>query len=228
MPELRHPNDFPAKALETETSAELAHLQVNRTCLVEAIRAFQTYFNRWRSGEPADETEGTIRLALFRDGLVQSMACFNKNPAKRREFLIPAEAFDGIEGWEEFYAWMLDLRNCYAAHNVGAKRNSQPVVLIDPRTDEVVGVGSFDVHYQGESLEAEGSIAAFCNTALKHVNARIKEAQARLWAEASALSREERQALPVARNVVPGRNDITTGRDRYRKKTKDFEPPQKD
>lgn len=216
------PVTMTGKRLETASAAEYAEMHVNRACIVEAMNAFKYYFARWRAGEPgADEEEIAIRLALFRDGLVQIMAVFTTNPDKRDRFLIPSEAFAGTEGWEEYYQWILGLRDCFAAPSAGAKCNVEPVVMIHPDTAEVERVGHLTTRYHGEGLEAEQCLAMFCKAALRNVDTRLKALEEKLLEEAKALSPEERAGLMNAQNVIPGPEDIRTGRTRYRKKTKD-------
>jgi hypothetical protein len=214
----------PAKRLDTASAATLASMVVNEACISEAGWAFKFYFDRARTGEPIGQEDATVRRALFRDGLLQVMACFTTNSKKRDEFLLPSEAFAGVEGWEEFYKWMLGLRNSYAAHNFGTMRTVEPVVVIHPATSEVQGVGHLSAHAFPPGVDAEESVMSFCKSALQHVRARILEIEVQLLSEASALSKDALKKLPAARNVIPGREDLRTGRKKYRAKTKDFRP----
>lgn len=209
----------PAKLLETATASEHSELQIISRCIEEASLALKMYFVRFQHGLPENEEEAAIRRALFRDGLIQIMACFSTNPNKRDRYLIPSEAFDGQQGWEPFYKWMLDLRDGYAAHNFGAQRLADSIVFLDSDTGQVAGVGIITVGFDGPS-EGEASFSAFCGTAMRHAKSRMEQASAKLLAEAQALSKAELEALHDAALVVPGAEDVKTSREKYRTKTK--------
>ena len=206
------------KRLTSPSAIEFAEMHLIRECLDEAGRAFKLYFKLLADKAAIKESDNTVRLALFRDGLVQIMACFSTNPTKRSNFLIPSEAFAGIEGWQEFYKWMRDYRDAFAAHNFGVKRQSEAIGIFNSDTNEFLGVGHFTMMSQGEDLGAEHSIRLFWSAAARHVKTRIADLEAVLIEEAKKLSPPEIAALEPARLVVPGNQDIRTSREKYRKR----------
>jgi len=221
MAESIPPEATKAKRLETASAEELAEMIIHRECLAEGIKALKLYFAKLKGNDqPTDEDDATIRTALFRDGIVQVMACFTTNASKRDRYLLPSEAFAGIEGWGDMYKWMHEYRDGYAAHNFGPRRMAEAVVMLDRETNDVVGVGDFSLITVGEGIEAEKSIAQFCMAALRHCEARIADLRDRLMAEAKAMSPEERAALLDARLQVPEHSDAKISRQKHRMKTK--------
>ena len=209
------PPTRPSKRLETASSTEFGEMTLMHQCLIASAKAFEIFFERVKNGPPDEAVEAAIATALFRDGIVQFMACFNSNVAKRNCFLIPSEAFGDIAGWESYYQKLYDLRNAYAAHNHGAQRQYDVFAVVD----EHGVIQAFSVAFAmlaGFSILERDQLMYFMDAALRHADARRIEAEDKVLAEVRALTPDEIAALPDAEMIAPSDAQTKMTRDRYR------------
>ena len=205
-----------AKKLETPSCHEFVEMNIIHECLLEAAAAFGLYYDRLRLGDAETAAEKTIRKALFRDGLIQFMACFHTTPRLRGRYLVPAEAFSSVNGWEEAFSWLYDLRNNYAAHIHGVSRLGEVAAHFDPETKDVLAIGRLHMTRLPPGLENEEPIKRLCGLAFANVNQRIEQLDNQISEEADGLTLEQKAALGELTLTVS--DDLHLGRDEYRKK----------
>lgn len=207
-----------SKRLETELATEYAEMHIIQACLAEGDRAMALYFHRMRNGLDNNPNEVAISQSLFRDAIVQIMGCFTTNLEKRNQFLIPQEAFDGLNGWPEFYRWMLDYRDAYAAHNFGIHRMCEATATVNTETGEVVQIGHLQSMHIGPMDDVKTSMHTFISRANDHVGVRINELHAKLLVEVQSMPPDEFAKLGPPRLVIGGPEDLRLSRGKYRKK----------
>ncbi len=221
------------KLFNTPLAAEHAEMQILRSCLGEGMQALNLYFEMVTAkeeslarGEPDHLHEETIRRALFRDGVIQVMSCFNSNPDKRDRFLLPEEALAGVEDWQTTYQWLHDVRDAYAAHNFGVQRFAQTVLLVEPQSSAIVAVGYQCTMMQGPRPNRQKAIKDLCEAALIHVVRRWQELETKVKEEARKLSPAEIQSLDPPHDFMAPPDAIKVDRAKYRSTPKGARRPQ--
>lgn len=92
----------------------------------------------------ASAADNLVMAAVFRDIIVQFVACFEK----RRHALTIAAVYADCTGADEYFKWLRELRNSYAAHAYGAARQCKIGVAVDSEGN-YLGVGHLMAVYQG-------------------------------------------------------------------------------
>jgi hypothetical protein len=93
----------------------LQHHDINHA--IEAIRI-------WSSPLPglSEAAARVVRTSLFRDAIVQFVGCFDKSDKQYR--LVREDVFPRTGSAEEYFQWLLALRDTFAAHRFGPLRQA--------------------------------------------------------------------------------------------------------
>ena len=190
---------------ETKELAELLLFQHDVQTSIESLRL-------WTTKQPAfasSPDDNIIAAALFRDSVVQFIGCFDASaPFKLSSDIIYA----GHDGAREYFQWLKDIRDAYAAHKFGRERQCV-VGIVQMPTGRVVG--HMTSIYQGlNDNDGAHEIAAFMNITLQQINFRIRVLTDSVQAAATKLTTEEINALPVARLHGIDPEDFRKGRKR--------------
>jgi hypothetical protein len=189
---------------ETKELSELLLLQHDVQTSMEAMRL-------WTAKQGAESPDDLIIAgALFRDAIVQFMGCFDSSaPFKLSSDTI----YSNVDGANEYFQWLKDLRDAYAAHKFGRARQAITGIIQSP--DGSPGVGQMTMIYQGpQEAKAGTEIAAFMSICLKHINSRIETLRAAITTIATKMSAAEIAALPTARLYGVDPDQLRKGRRR--------------
>ena len=203
---------FLAKRLNSSVANEHAEMQIIEKCATEATAAFRLYFERKKRGHFLNEDDDLINIALFRDGVIQIMNCFNTKSSKRSEALIPSEVFQGIDNWEVDYKFLHDYRDSFAAHKFGPLRLAHNVGYFRQANFKLRAIVKLIYTDTGMDATSEDALMAFCGIVLAHISERIDNLQKLLENETKLLSSEEVKSLPDHFVKVPGPSEFRSSR----------------
>lgn len=201
-----------AKALSSPLAHRMAEITMVRDELSTCLRAVQLWAGR--VSEDDDGDDAIIHDALFRDCVVQFMACFGEDQHR----LNPADAFGRFEGVLEFFGWLRDVRDSYAAHRFGVLRQSVPMLVLDDNHQKL-GVGHIASIYRGpSSADDKANLLFVFSLGLDYATKLSRELNRQVQLELEALSADEIERLDDARRppmVSP--EFIRMTRENYRK-----------
>jgi len=205
-----------------ELTSPIAKELTEYILLQHDIKASHASLTVWfkRFCGPSDEKEpddAVIGASVFRDSIIMFMGCFDRSAPL---FLDEAEVYKTTLGGAEYFQWLRDMRDAYAAHKFGALRQCAVGVLLDGNGD-VLGIGQFSSIYLGPAKEAEGQMLQFIAIAGNYVAAKIKELEARLKQEANDMTREERAKLKTARLHGVDPANVRTSRPAFQRKMRE-------
>lgn len=194
--------DHPA----TDAMGELLLLQYDIRCSIDAIGL---WYHKYAGKTNPPREEEVIGNALFRDAVVQFIGCFDKK-GLRAHSLDEKKIYGPHDGTLDYFHWLFEMRNAYAAHKYGAYRQCSVGVFIDPKTG-THGVSFHPQFWATPAKEGGPDLINFMFLTLQHVDATIDELQKVLLAEAKNLTEEQFKALPIAKNFIlpPGQEAMS-------------------
>ena len=123
-----------------------------------------------------------------------------------------------VDGGMEYFQWLKDIRDAYAAHKFGALRECVVGVIVDPSSSKMLGIGDLVKIYMGPAdKEGRHMMLSFMQIAVAHVDNLVKDNKARLIEEAKNLSPAELKALPVGRVHGVGSGEVRMTRTKLQK-----------
>jgi hypothetical protein len=198
------------RRLDTPEAVDVAELHLMKMdieyCL-QALAFLTASFGRRIIGE----VDFVIRQGLYRDAIVQFVACFDRSAP----FHFQAEDIYFAEnGGLAFFQLLRDLRDAFAAHRFGPLRQSH-VGLIMPG-DGTIGLRYFD--RLSFPPPDSGEAIRFMGETLRHIEQRLETATSRLEDAVAKMTVAAVEALPEL--VVPdvSLDDIRMGREAFVKK----------
>lgn len=199
-----------SKRIDTPEARELAELLMMESDLRHANRALKIAADMLP--EENDLDGAAIRLSLVRDAIVQVCACFGPTePFKLNLDEVPSVA---DQQWQDFYRFILDKRDTFAAHRFGPDRQCEIMAFVGE------GVGPRTSHIRsswcGFADADHGNFISFVGRVGLHVEGRIKTMTEIVNLQLAQMSSEELGALPEALITVAG--SLRTSREKYRQK----------
>lgn len=193
----------PLKRLNTATANELAELILLQHDIGSCLNAMKLWSERFANRDSMSQEEQTIAQSLFRDAIVQFIGCFDRT-AKYR--LFPDDVYQDIDGGIEYYNWLKDIRDAYAAHKFGPLRQCVVGVFLDTTGTKALTVGDLVHIYMGPADNGGPMIFNFIRIASRHLDEKIEKLQKEMLLEVQGMSPEALSALPNARThgVDPG------------------------
>lgn len=190
---------------EAVAFAELGLLQLDIAASIQTIKVWSGPFQGFSKDDAA-----AVRTSLFRDAVVQFIACFDGSAEHR---LVPEEVFPGARA-TKYYQWLRNLRNAYAAHRFGALRRA--VVGIGCLPEGVFALATLAQVYPGPDRTEAVRLQRFMQRAADHVASRLANLQESLADTVADMSEAEILSLPIVKfpRSVP-RSDIKTPRSRF-------------
>lgn len=158
---------------------------------------------------PFSDVEIVIRLALYRDALVQFVACFDGSAPL---FLAVPSVYPGDPNAQSFFESLKALRNNFAAHRHGAARQCVMGVVAD--ASGPIGVGKIAIHVVVPEIVELRHILAFVWKARRHVQERAEMLNVVVTQQGMAMSRENILLLPGAHGYNMRPEDMRLSRER--------------
>jgi hypothetical protein len=119
-------SDLPIRELNSPLARELAEIEL----LSHDVETAFYEIELWRSNPPRasmTREERAVSISLFRDAIVQFIGCFDKTA----EFSLRKEDIYKEPDELEFFQWLQDLRDAFAAHKFGPYRQCVAGVSIE-------------------------------------------------------------------------------------------------
>lgn len=190
---------------------ELAEYILLQYDIKAAFSMMSLYFDKYAGRKDLPEEEQYLVLGIFRDAIVNFIACFDPIKGTKGVHLDKDEVYGQANGGLEYFTWLKDIRDSYAAHRFGPYR--QCVVGVIPGPDgKVLGTGHLKMIYSGPIIEGKGDMLSFISVAGKYVDAKIRELGELVLKEANQLTSQELEALPMARLHPPEPRNIRVNR----------------
>ena len=165
----------------------------------------------WSETTKAESSAG-VAVSLFRDAVISFVSCFDKQLPVHLDSTVALAALDGSDN---YFSWLEDMRNTWVAHRSGPYRLCVAAILIDEHTGAVQGVGHLSHSYMGPKPEAAGDLIRVIEVALDHARRVMRSHEHDLRNELDRLSRFKRLSLPLAITTVPSSTDIRMGRKKF-------------
>jgi hypothetical protein len=181
------------KELATPKAKELAEFFLIEADIQSSIGAITLWYEKYAN--PSSDEGRTISLSLFRDAIVQFIACFDKTANFR---LSRDDIYQEQDGAHIYFQWLQDVRDAYAAHRFGANRQCIVGVIRDPASG-AAGIGKMMALYAGAEGAGGPQLIAFMSVAARFVAARIGTLLQEVQQDASAMTQAEIDALRIAR-----------------------------
>ncbi len=216
-------HERPLRQVDTPLAKELAEYILIQKDLQGAIAAM-TLWHESYAEQPVDTPQRLIGTSLFRDSIVQFVACFDPSSSHP---LSAEEIYGHDPKGVSSFQWFKDIRDSYAAHRFGAFRQCTTGVIQNPITGLVAGVGHIAAAYKGQN-KADGPIlTGFMQTALNFVDTKVQHLTFSFQAEASALTKEQIETLPIAQVRPIIQEESRVSRESFRRALATGQPPTK-
>jgi hypothetical protein len=202
---------LPMRELNTQAAKELAEYILLQSDLKTALSMMALYFDKYAGAKDIPEQEQDLVLSIFRDAITNFIACFDPIKGAKGIHLDRDVIYGKTNGGLEFFAWMKDIRDSYAAHRFGPHRQCLVGVILGS-DGKVIGTGHMKMIYSGPIADAKGEMLSFISIAGKYVDSKIRELGEMVVKEANLLTAEQLAALPVAQIRAPDPGDIRTSR----------------
>lgn len=182
---------------------------------LEEIRSAQSMLATLldRIAEPLlSDADRDIQEALFGQGIVRFMSCFQGGA--------PPASLGAVQGGEDFFKVMLDLRNGFAAHRHGMLRQTVVQVSVNflqspqPLAINVAPISTRMTVFRGDALQAMIDMMQIVIDAEAIEQARLAQ---EVGEECSKMSRDEFCALPVGGTERATVGDIAISKNQKRK-----------
>jgi hypothetical protein len=207
------------KQLETPEAKELAETFLIEADLQSSITAITIWHKKYSN--PSSNEERTIGLSLFRDAIVQFIACFDKS-AKFR--LSRDDIYEEHNGGHIYFQWLQDVRDAYAAHRFGANRQCIVGVIRDSASG-VTGVGKMMGVYAGEQSTAGPALIAFMGIAARYTANRIERLLKEVQQAVDTMSQAQIDALQIGQVYGIDPSEIRASRNEIQRRKKSSRKP---
>lgn len=192
--------------LETQEALELVELTLLKANLEHAIKAMSLYYEIDDGHQPG-QTFDVVKPSLFRDAIVQFVACFH--PEGKNYHLIPDDVYAGDAEALKRYDILFDWRNSFAAHNFGILRQGAAAIAIQ---SDGYHLAILDFRTYGLSGHTRDEILPLFQNAIDNNDARIAGVAKVVTEQFHAMTHEETVALPLLRLVIPADHEIPNAR----------------
>ena len=203
----------PLRKIQTKEANELAEFLLFRGELANSMRALQIY-ERLRFGRSTEE-DSFVAASLFRDAIVQFTGCFGKTEPKLQSATVYAQ----FPGASDFFRWVQDLRDAYAAHNFGPMRQS---VVGMAKQGDGYARGEFVSVYGGPDQSGIHQLKRFVQIAQNTVDRRISVLDAIVSDQVKAMTPDQYDELPIAEFVAAGPGEVRMTRERFASRHRKF------
>lgn len=203
--------ELPDGGREYTSPAALAYAehQLVLADLQGSVRSLQQVQRRMSSiAESAEELH--LCESLFRDAVVQFVACFGEPKSHK---LSAEEVFGKSAEAVREMAFLRDLRDCYAAHNHGPRR--QCIVIVAPGETGLI-VGPFKLQFSVPEEDAMPAYISTVETAIIFTMARCSDLHEQVMREVEALTAAQMLALPPATIRTPTAEETGQSRKDFR------------
>lgn len=183
----------PLRQIDSPAAKELAEtilIQTDIRFAISAIGIWQRMASEMKEGE--DST--VICQALFRDAIVQFIGCFEEKP---KHTLVRDQVYSENNGGHEYFKWLQDMRDAYAAHKFGALRQSSAGVVVED--GKAISHGFLQSIYLGPDVQGAPQLLHFMQIAADFVAVKIKTLEQRMLEEVRLMTAEQLEALPIIR-----------------------------
>lgn len=201
------------KEIKSPLATELAEYQVLIKDLVAAYAALDLWFNKYASLRGGTAEDTLISQALFRDSIVMFVGCFDKTAP----LSLPVSDIYKTQNERDYFQWLLDMRDAYAAHKFGALRQCVVGVFVDD-AGNVLGAGHNDRIWAGPRAAAKTEMLMFMGAAFRYTERKILDLSRQLTETAKALTPAELAALNVAKTHAVEPHEIRLSRRKFRTK----------
>jgi hypothetical protein len=202
----------PIRELNSPLARELAELELLLYDIESAFHQIMLWRGQFAPRLSMPREQKALSLALFRDAIVQFIGCFDK----KAEFHLRKEDIYGEPGGLEFFQWLQDLRDAFAAHKFGRYRQSVAGVVVVGSERRIHFVHQI---FTGHISKTDSDqILLFVGRAMEHLALRIRdEIIPRLLKSLESLSDEELNALPIAQNHPVSASEVRTSRTAFQR-----------
>lgn len=201
--------DDEMRLLGTPEAKELAELHLLRHDLDHCVKAFRLLVELYGERE-FTEAENLTRLALYRDALVQFIACFDGSAPL---FLKVPDVYPGDDNAQSYFNSLKDVRDSYAAHRHGPSRQCAIGVIAGPSGP--LGTGNLMMVRHVPPLFDLKHHHDFAWKARRHVEARMEVLNQVVSTAAMSMSRDQILALPSAQGYDIRDGEVRLGRQRF-------------
>jgi hypothetical protein len=203
------PTDDEMRLLSTPQAKDLGELRLLADDLGHGVHALRILVEVYveREFTPA---ERVIRLSLYRDALVQFVACFDGSTPL---FLKVSEVYAGDPNAQSYFDSLKALRDTFAAYRHGPSR--QCAVGVVASAQGPLGTGYISVRFDVPELEELKHTHDFILKTRRHVLQRVTELDKHVTADAMAMTREQILALPGAHGYNVQTHEMRLSRERF-------------
>lgn len=201
--------DDEMRLLSSPEAEELGELYLLQKDLDHCVKAFRLLVEIYGERE-FSEAENLIRLALYRDAIVQFIACFDGSAPL---FLKVPDVYPGDENAQSYFNSLKDIRDGYAAHRHGPSR--QCAVGVVAGLSGTFATGRLLILRHVPPIADLKHHHDFALKARLHVDARIASLERTVTTAAMAMSREQILALPGAHGYNVREGEARLARRRF-------------
>ena len=196
----------------TPLARELAEYQLLMKDLEAAHAALKLWFEKYASRKDLTPEQILIGQSLFRDSIVMFVGCFDKTAPLR---LVASDIYKTTNQME-YFQWLLNIRDAYAAHKFGALRQCAVGVFVDT-AGNIIGPGHTNRIWAGPKVAAKDDVLSFIQLAGLHVATKILGLSRQLHESAKKMAPAELAALKAAETHDVEPHEIRTPRHRFRR-----------
>ena len=207
------------KELTTPLARELGEYTLLKNDIEESFRVMKLWFEKYagRKKHELTKEEELIALSLFRNAVIMFVGCFDESA----EVSLSASAIYGSKvGGMEFFKWLKDIRDSYAAHKFGPLRQCPVGVLMD-ETGNILGGGHQIQIYAGPVASSKELILSFISVAGRFIERKVAELATQLLQDAKKMSAVELAALKAARVYDVPPHQYRTSREAFLRSLRD-------
>ncbi len=214
------------KLLATPEAERLAELYLLQGDLNAAYDTFDLYFSKNAATDvPKAGDDAIISASLFRDGILLFTSCFSTKDAG---MLHPDAVYGHLGADRKEYAQkLLDLRDCFVAHNFGPQRQHSIVIVCLEIDGKLVPAAftQYFVRFVGWVAQERQQLLSFIDVARDHLKGLIEEAESAVMDQVMVITPEELAALPDAEVAIPAASDFRSSRSRFQKSGRGLRMP---
>jgi hypothetical protein len=205
-------SDHAIRELSIPLSYEISEYLIIREDIETSIKSIRLWFDKYPFSSSKDGDRKLISQSLFRDSIVMFVGCFDKNA---KVALASSEVYSMHDGSLQYFHWLKDIRDAYAAHKFGPLRQLTAGVVID-RQGSFIKISYDWYFYAGPKRSQRDQMIQLMLKAGQFVQDRINKLGVQLEDYAKRLSNEERLKLSEPLFHSPNANEIRTSRARFR------------
>lgn len=215
-------DQLPLKQLDTSTANELAETILLQKDMQSSLEAMKLLFKRYSNAQSGKKI--IIAQSLFRDAVVQFVGCFDETA---KYALSVDDVYEKTDGGVEYFLWIKDIRDAFAAHKFGPLRQCVVGVLVDASGTKVLGPGELFHIYMGPQKDHGPALLKFMEIAADYLNEKVKNLKAQMLEETQNMPPEEIAALPIASLHGVGPSEIRKSRPKFQKSRSENPPDKK-